>query len=511
MKQLLNNIDLKKSVFVPGILLFVILFLLNSISQNWFHRWDLTDNDMYSLSSSSESVVKQVDDLLTMKVYFSDDLPGEYANNRRYLQDILEEYEALGDGNIRFEFFRPEDDEDIEQEAQKAGIMPVQMQVVENDKMEVKRVLMGMIIQYEDKKEVLPVIQTTTGLEYEITSKIKKLVETNKPTVGIAQVEGQTAQFQNIQNLLGQRYMVQPVNLSDAVPAEVTALLMGGVSDSLSGDEYQHLSDYLNRGGNLFLTQNRVKANLQIQQAFPIQSNIFDLVDDYGFAIAENLVTDKICGRVNVQQQLGPIRMNVPMEYPFLPIIRSFNEDEALVSGLEQVHVFFSTEIEFDSVGSNVNTVPLFSSSNKSGIMTGFYNLNPDPKQNPQLRNLNQPGKLVAARSEFTDEETGVVSQLILVADNQFLSDDGGGAVPENHIFMMNAIDYLLGDRDLIALRSREITDRKLNEEKITDDAKRTWKWVNGLLPSLLIVGFGFWRLRAVSYTHLTLPTILLV
>tara|TARA_B100000378_G_C17946694_1_gene378655 strand:- start:251 stop:874 length:624 start_codon:yes stop_codon:yes gene_type:complete len=193
---------------------------------------------------------------------------------------------------------------------------------------------------------------------------------------------------------------------------------------------------------------------------------------------------------------MGFIRMNVPMEYPFLPIIRSFNVDEALVNGLEQVHVFFSTEIEFDSVATNVTTIPLFSSSNKSGVMTGFYNLGPDPKQNPQLRNLNQPGKVVAARSELVHEETGVVSQLILVADNRFLSDDGGGAVPENHIFMMNAIDFLMGDRDLIALRSREITDRKLDEEKITDEAKRTWKWVNGLLPSLLIIGFGFWRLR---------------
>ena len=121
----LKNIDLKKSVFLPGVLLFIILFLLNGISNNKFFRWDLTDNDMYSLSMSSESVVKLVDDLLIMKVYFSDDLPGEYANNRRYLQDILEEYEALSDGNIRFEFFRPEDDKDIEQEAQKAGIMPV--------------------------------------------------------------------------------------------------------------------------------------------------------------------------------------------------------------------------------------------------------------------------------------------------------------------------------------------------------------------------------------------------
>jgi ABC-type uncharacterized transport system. len=284
------------------------LFLLNAISKNWFFRWDLTDNNMYSLSASSESVVDQIDDLLTMKIYFSDDLPGEYANNRRYLQDLLEEFEAISDGNIRFEFFRPEDDQNIEQEAQKAGIMPVQMQVVENDKMEVKRVLMGMVILYEDKKEVLPVIQTTTGLEYEITTKIKKLVETNKPVVAIASLESQTNQYQTIQNVLNQRYNVRPINLSESVTPEINAILMGGVSDSLSSSEKENLLEFLNRGGNLFLTQNRIKTNLQIQQAFPIESDIFSIIKDYGFSIKENLVTDKLCGRVNVQQQMGPIR-----------------------------------------------------------------------------------------------------------------------------------------------------------------------------------------------------------
>ena len=122
MIEKIKNIDLKKSVLGPGLVLFIMLFLLNAISKNWFFRWDLTDNNMYSLSASSESVVDQIDDLLTMKIYFSDDLPGEYANNRRYLQDLLEEFEAISDGNIRFEFFRPEDDQNIEQEAQKAGI-----------------------------------------------------------------------------------------------------------------------------------------------------------------------------------------------------------------------------------------------------------------------------------------------------------------------------------------------------------------------------------------------------
>ena len=33
-----KNLDLKKSVLVPGLLLFIILFLLNAISRNWFFR-----------------------------------------------------------------------------------------------------------------------------------------------------------------------------------------------------------------------------------------------------------------------------------------------------------------------------------------------------------------------------------------------------------------------------------------------------------------------------------------
>ena len=50
-----------------------VLLLLNLIGRNWYKRFDLTDNKMYSLSKSSKNVVDKIDDLLTMKVYFSDD------------------------------------------------------------------------------------------------------------------------------------------------------------------------------------------------------------------------------------------------------------------------------------------------------------------------------------------------------------------------------------------------------------------------------------------------------
>ena len=127
------NYDFRKSMVLPAVILFIALLLLNLIARNWYKRYDLTDTKMYSLSSSTEQVIKKIDDLLNIKVYFSENLPGEYGNNRRYLQDILEEYAAISKGNIRFEFYVPDSDEELEKEAQKSGVQPVQLQVIEKD------------------------------------------------------------------------------------------------------------------------------------------------------------------------------------------------------------------------------------------------------------------------------------------------------------------------------------------------------------------------------------------
>ncbi len=486
-----------KKVYLIFLGIFVTsLVLLNLISRNWFFRLDLTDNQRYSLSESSRSVVQKVDDLFTMKVYFSDNLPGEYGNNRRYLQDILEEYAAYSDGNIRFEFFKPETDKDLEEEAQKSGIQPVQLQVVENDKLEIKRVFMGMVFLYEDQREVIPVIQTTTGLEYEITTRIKKLVDTHKDVIGITSLRGDEVKTENITMALRQRFRVMPVNLEDAVSNDISVLLVSGTADTLVGETRKNLDDFIQRGGNLFITQSGVETDIQTQQATAIESDLIGFLRKYGLNVQPNLVMDKNCGRVNVMQNMGFIRMNVPMEYPFLPIIRSFNKDEPVVSGLEQIQLLFPSEIEIDSLASHQNAMvtPLFTTSDRSGIMANSFNLNPDPKNNPNLRMLTEKGKTLAARAEVHHNDSGLLSQIILVADMNFFIDEGGGASGENQIFTMNAVDYLTGDRELISLRSREITSRPLAE--LEDDTRSKWKWLNIVLPSLLIIGFGFFRMK---------------
>ena len=488
----------RKSFFTYIGIVVAILIILNIVSQNLFFRLDLTKDKEYSLSQSSKSVIAKIDDRLTMKIYFSDNLPGEYGNNKRYLQDILEEYAAYSNGNIHFEFYHTDDDEEMQEDAQKSGIQPVQLQVIENDNIEVKRVYMGMVFLYEDSRETIPVIQTTTGLEYDITTKIKQLVDSDKPTLAIAKTSTQAEiKTETISQLLSQRYNIRNINLDQNVDESISLLIINGFEDSLKNSEIDNLENFVNRGGNILLAQNRVKTDLTTQQASPVTSNIYSFLNSYGFRISPNLVLDQNCGKVNVQQNLGFLRIPVPMDYPFLPIIKdkNFEKSSVIVQNLESLRLMFPSEIIIDDslvVSDNINISPLFLSSNRSATMEEFFNLSPDPKANPIFSQLNEKSKVLGALSELSVGEN--LSQLILVSDSKFISDDGGGAAPENHIFIMNAVDYLLGDKELIALRSRTTTNRPL--EELEDDVKSRWKWINILLPSILIIGFGFMRIR---------------
>mgnify|MGYP000608470142 CR=1 FL=1 len=224
-----------------------LILLLNLIARNWYKRYDFTDTKMYSLSSSTELVIKKIDDLLNIKVYFSENLPGEYGNNRRYLQDILEEYTAISKGKIRFEFFVPDSDDELEKEAQKSGVQPVQLQVIERDEAVVKKVFMGVAIYFEDKREVIPVVLSTTGLEYEITTRIKKLVEKNKKFVGIVELDNDDIQTNTFSQILRQRYEVRPLDLSNEIPNNINVLILTGIKDSLDVKKYDHLNKFTER------------------------------------------------------------------------------------------------------------------------------------------------------------------------------------------------------------------------------------------------------------------------
>src|SRR5512137_2681354 len=207
-----------------------ILIVLNFISIRLFGRLDLTSQGVYTLSDASKKLVRNLDDRVTVKAYFTEDLPAPYNNNRRAVLDILNDYKAYSKGNLHYDFINPEGEKN-EREAQQAGIPPVEVQVVKEDKFEVKRAFLGLVMMYEDRKEVLPVIQNLSSLEYDISAAIKRLTTRTKKRIGYTtgHKETELTSMQQANQAINAQYETVPIDLSSGtaeIPQDLAALLI---------------------------------------------------------------------------------------------------------------------------------------------------------------------------------------------------------------------------------------------------------------------------------------------
>ena len=161
----------------------VVVVLINIAGQTMFFRWDLTGNKIYSLSDTSQQVVATLQEPLTIKVFFTNNLPAPHNNTERYLRDLLEEYAIHANRNFNFQFFDVSPQEGgfgvqagVNQKlADDYGINPVQIQVIEEDEVKFKRAYMGLVIIHGDVLERIPTITSVDGLEYRLTTAIQKL------------------------------------------------------------------------------------------------------------------------------------------------------------------------------------------------------------------------------------------------------------------------------------------------------------------------------------------------
>lgn len=523
----MNQIHNKKQFTTFILLILAIIVIFNIALRSLFFRIDLTKENVYSLSNSSKTVIKKLDDRMIAKVFYSDNLPGQYANSRRYLQDLLEEYQAYSKGHFHFEFINPDEDEDAMREAQSYQIPPIQLQVIENDKMEVKKVYMGLVLLYNDKKETLPVIQNTTGVEYDLTAAIKKLTAAGMNTIGIYNGNEEVV-TDNLRQMLQQTYNVRTVNISNEIPATINTLLVHGIQDSLSADEMYNLDQFIMRGGKMFLGVSRVDAQLQQGIGNEIKTNFYDFLANYGISVGKEMLIDQRCGQIQIQQKQGFFSFASAIPYPPFILVQKFDNENLIVKDLEEARLFFTNSI--NSISGDDSFTPLMKTSGNTGFlqvsqvptqqfgqytMVEGYNIMPDIKNSPQytnpaMSNFSEPAQNLAGlftgsfRSYFisdslkNQEDTFLSTtndgEILVVGDNELFNDQAAGGVESNLNFIINGIDYLSGDKELIEIRSRGASSRPLDE--LSKSSRTFWKWLNIFLPSLLVIVYGLFRMK---------------
>ena len=521
----MTNRTLKSQALLRVTIILVILVLLNIISIRVFGRFDLTRNKLFTLSDASKGLMRSLDDKVTIKAYFTEDLPSPYNNNRRALLDELNEYKAYAKGNLQFEFIDPSGEKG-EQEAQQQGIYPVQVQVVKEDKFEVKRAYMGMVFLYEDKKEVLPVIQNTSTLEYEMSSTIKRLTSRIQKKIGFLSGHGEPGlnELGRAQELLRKQYELLPVDVSKGkqVPADIAALVIMAPTTKFPEPDKFQIDQFLMRGGKLAFLLNKVDANLQNRFGRALDLNLEDILQKYGLRINADLVRDVQCASVSlVQQQFGlSIQSQVP--FPYLPLASNFSKGNAMVKDLQGLVLFFASSVDTTNLATrNLRGEILVRTSKQSGRQTGIFMYDPlqrytrddlaanfSEKEIPLAAVVEGPFKS-AFEGKPVPEDTSAGATLpvgnpltmspdtrvVLVGDGDFARDQYLGN-KDNLTFFANMIDYLVDDAGLITIRSKEVSLPPL--EQVSDGTKKMIKYANLVLPSLLILGYGLfrWRMR---------------
>ena len=176
-------VNKRSKILLKFFIYLIVIVLINLAGTTLFFRLDLTENGTYSISKASRQVVSTLSEPLTIKVFFTKNLPAPNNNTKQYLHDLLEEYSIYANKYFNYTFYDVSPDEgDIRQEAKENrelaegyGIRPVQIQLVEKDEIKFQKAYMGIVLINGDLIEKIPTITSIDGLEYKLTTLIKKL------------------------------------------------------------------------------------------------------------------------------------------------------------------------------------------------------------------------------------------------------------------------------------------------------------------------------------------------
>ncbi len=484
---------MKAKVYTTAALIIGIIFLLNLLSNEFHLRLDLTEGGQYTLSEATETILDNLEEPVTIKAYFSQNLPANIVKTRKDFQELLLEYANRADGMLQYEFINPNEKEAIETEATNNGIQPVLINVREKDQVKQQKAFLGAVISLGDKQEVIPFIQPGSAMEYALSTAIKKLSITNKPVIGLLTGHGEASpeELGQLNQQLSILYTTQEIRLDSAtIPETVKTLVVIRPNDTLPPAQLQKVEQFLARGGNLLLALNRVNGNLQQAFGYAQATGWEAWLQQRNILLDDAFVVDAKCGAVTLQQQtpFGMLQSQLP--FPYLPIAARF-ADHPASKGLENVVFEFASPISY--VGdSSIRFTPLVFSSDKSNKLKApqYFDVN------KQWTEADLPLRDIPMAGAFQGKLAGnAQSKLVLIGDGDFaLSSQQQRRPPDNINLLSNAIDWLSDDTGLIALRTKGVTSRPIDE--LEDSTKTILKYTNFLVPVLLAIAYGLIRMQ---------------
>ncbi|HRK63557.1 MAG TPA: Gldg family protein [Terricaulis sp.] len=500
-------------------LAFALMFLAgNLLANSWLRSWrlDLTQDQIYSISPGTQTILNELSEPVTLTLYYSRDAGAAVPQLQTYagrVREVLQTYAARARGRVRFVEVNVEAFTEQEDEAAEAGLQPFRPYQGADP------IYFGLVgANAIDDTRGIPFFdpQREAYLEYELTRLIYELENPTRTRVGLitslnldpnagAAGRPNNSVFAAEMGRLLQVTKLAP-DFTDIPDVDVLAIIHPG---ALSEAQLYAIDQFILRRGRAFIAVDPASMMAQEQGAAgfdpfnptlptPTSSTLEPLLTRWGVAFSGDVVLDGD-GALPIRVQRPDNGQTVDMPQPLFFAIPAdaLNRDDLMTAWLRR-------GINFGMAGGlNVTQRPGLES-------TPLARTSGDTMRIPAQAALARPSPFELAgiwRQAGGRVETvavrlsGVVetafpngapegatppaqpltrsqasAEIVIVADADFLDDifyidpNSGASAADNASFALNAIDVLGGSDALVSLRSRAPAERRM---EMIDDLER--------------------------------------
>lgn len=469
------------------------IILLNIVFYFIFFRMDFTSNRRYSLSNVSKNIIRNNQKPIVVDYYVTADLPQEMQKLSKEFTSLLKEYKSLSNAAFTINTIYP-DNSEKGFKATEAGIQPIFKEIRERDLEKIQKIFMGAVFHIGDKTAVIPVIGYNTPMEYEITRILKQANDTLKPTIGFVRGHGE-ATLNRMPQLISElshltNMIVVDLNDLDNSLGGCNVICIIDPKDTYSPFELKQLENYLDRGGRLFIALSHAIGQISgtRNNGFINRTGIEKMLEKKGLKIKYDFVVDNNCGTIAINQQYGLITFQSNVSFPYIPNITNFS-NHIITYGLNSILLPFASSIQQVRTQTTYIFTPLAKTSSISGVQQApvFFNLQKQWSRN----DFTHPHNIVAALLTNDDNNSAIVT----ITNAEFITNDiVMSGHTDNVNFALNSIEWLADNSGLIQLRNKFTTFASL--EPLDSNTKEFLKYLNFLLPLLLIIGFSVTRYK---------------
>jgi len=522
---------------------FIGLLLINFLASKFYKRFDLTEDQRYTLSEATTSIVENIDEIITIKVYLQGNFPAEFKRLQTETKLHLEELKNINK-KIQFRFINPED---IGQKLIDNGLEPSNLQIQENGKLSEIVIFPWAVVQYKNKTENVSLLKdiisnsqdqqlksSIQNLEYAFANAIHKVSSEKSKKIAIIKGNGELNDISiaDFLRTINQYYHLAPFTLDSVEKQPQKTLksisnfdlaIIAKPTEKFSEEEKFTLDQFIMNGGKTLWLIDNVQAELDSLMntgealAYPRDLGLTDLFFNYGIRINHDLITDLYSSKIPLATgNVGNQTQFDTFSWQYFPLVNSQN-NHAINNNIEAVSLKFTNSI--DTLKNNIHKTVLLQSSplSKPEGTPKIVSLNSIAQQENQ-QNYNDGDKSIAIllEGEFKSayssrvkpyntnyKDNSTSTKMIVVADGDIIANEISKGQPlelgvdkwtnqrfGNKDFLLNAISYLLDDTGLINIRSKTIKIDFLDKQKAFEESSK-WQLINIIFPLIFLALFG--------------------